>query len=584
MFLSESRLSIPPLSPANSQNFLSEMMARTKRAFMYVALFSLCINVLMLALPLYSLQVLDRVMSSHSLSTLGMLTLITIASFVFYGVFSAIRAQVLNRIGEWLENTLSPLLLSNSVSRAAIGVASSASQNHRELGAIKSFITGIGVTTLMDAPWSVIYILVIYMINPVLGIVTLGGCIVLLLFAVVTEYSTKHLLSQSARLTIHSMNVAEAASRNAEVIEAMGMMSNITKNWEAGNAPNMHVQSLINHRGNLIQSFSKIVRMMLQISMIGIGAVLALKNEMTMGGVIAASILNGRALAPFDSSIVVWKSFQIARDSYHRLGQAISNVSQMRGTMRLPEPTGLVKVENLFFRAPGSDRNILKAISFQLNPGESLGIIGPSAAGKSTLAKILMGILPPSHGTARLDGVEIFKWNREDLGQYVGYLPQDVELFAGTIRDNIARMDQNPSDERVIEAAKNAGVHELILQLPRGYETEYSTVNMSLSPGQRQRIGLARALYCRPRFIVLDEPNSNLDGEGERALIECLNWIKAAQITTIIVAHRPSIVSGVDKILMLRDGVIEQFGPREQVLQRYTGPVAVKPATTANVS
>lgn len=556
-------------------------MGRTKRAFVYVAIFSLCINLLMLALPLYSLQVLDRVMSSHSLSTLLMLTVITVACFAFFSLFSSIRTHVLNRIGEWLENALSPLLLSNAISKASIGQPASASQHHRDLAYIKNFITGIGVATLMDAPWSIIYILVIYMISPVLGFITVVGCVLLFLLAVVTEYATKKPLNQSMRVNIHSLGIAEAASRNAEIVESMGMMNNIVANWKQNNAKNVEFQNIANNRSNIIQSFSRFIRMVLQISMIGVGAMLALYNEMTVGGMIAASILNGRALAPFDASINVWKGFIMARDAYRRINDSISNVSKMRGTMRLPAPQGALRVENLFYRAANSDKPILKGVNFQLNPGESLGIIGPSAAGKSTLAKLLVGILPPLHGTVRLDGADVFKWNREDFGQYVGYLPQDVELFAGTVRDNIARMEPNPSDERVIEAAQRAGVHDLILQLPKGYETEFSPGNLSLSPGQRQRIGLARALYCDARFVVLDEPNSNLDGDGERALLECLSHLKARGVTMVIVAHRPSIVTGVDKILMLREGVVEQFGPREQVLQKYTGPVPVKPATAS---
>ena len=579
MPLKESILSAPTSPSAKEQNFLTDTLSRTKRAFVYVAIFSLCINILMLALPLYSLQVLDRVMSSRSMNTLLMLTLVVIACFAFYSLFSAIRATVLNRIGEWLENTLSPKLLADSIAKSAVGQPVSASQHHRDLAYVKNFITGMGISTLFDAPWSVIYILVIYMINPILGFVTVIGCVLLFLFAVITEYSTKKPLNNSSRVNIQSLGIAESASRNAEIIESMGMTGNLINNWEKTNAKNIEFQNIATSRNNIIQSLSRFIRMILQISMIGIGAVLALNNEMSVGGMIAASILNGRALAPFDASITVWKSFILARDAYSRMKQSIGSSKQLRGTMRLPAPQGHVKVENLFYRAPNSEKPILKGVNFQLNPGESLGIIGPSAAGKSTLAKLLIGIMIPSHGTVRLDGAEIFKWNREDIGQYVGYLPQDVELFTGSVRDNIARMEPNPDDAKVIAAAQFAGVHDLILQLPAGYETIFSAGNVSLSPGQRQRIGLARALYCNPRYIVLDEPNSNLDGEGERALLDCLNRVRANGVTAIIVAHRPSIVSGVDKILMLRDGVVEQFGPREQVLQKYTGPAPVRPTT-----
>lgn len=560
---------------------LKDVFIHCKRAFWYAALFSLCINILMLALPLYSLQVLDRVMSSHSMETLHMLTLITIACFIFYGLFNLVRSFVLTRVGDWMDEVLAPLLLENSVARSAVGTATSASQHHRDLYIIKGFISGQGATTLFDAPWALIFLLVIYAINPVLGFVTLLGCVLLLIFAVFTELSTRKPLKLASGLSIHSMGIAETASRNAEAIEAMGMMRNITHHWQGQNAKSIRVQNVAASRSAILQNGSRIIRMVLQISLTGFGAYLALQNEVTVGGMIASSILAARALAPFEASIAVWKNFVNARDAYARLEQSITTTPQLRGTMPLPAPKGDLTIENMFYRAPGNEKPILKAINMRLSAGESLGIIGPSAAGKSTLAKLIIGVLPPSHGSVRLDAVEIFKWNREDLGSHVGYMPQQVELFAGTVKDNIARMDLNATPEAVIAAAQMAGVHEMILRLPKGYETTFSANDLSLSPGQRQRIGLARALYGSPKFVVLDEPNSNLDGEGERALVDALTRMKAAGITFIVVAHRPSIVGSVDKILTLRDGAIEQFGPRQQVLQKYVQPPAPQVAAAA---
>jgi PrtD family type I secretion system ABC transporter len=548
---------------------LRQLLAQAKVPFIWVGVFSFAANILMLALPVYSLQVMDRVMSSYNMNTLIMLSILTVGCFVFYSIFTALRASVLNYVGEWLQFVLSPKLMGLAVENSAIGVPASASQFQRELGNIKNFITGAGVTTLCDAPFSIIFILVIYMINPILGFMTLVGAVMLLAFGVIVEFSTKKPLNRSNELNLRSMQFAEAASRNAEAVEAMGMLSTLIHKWHNQNKEISQIMEVANGRSNLLMSLSRFLRMILQIAITGVGAYLSLQGQVTMGNVIAASIISGRALAPFEAAIGLWKQWVGARDSYDRVESALSDIPRMRGTMAMPAPGGKLKVEGLIYTPPRSTFPILRGIQFELNAHESLGLIGPSAAGKSTLARLLMGILPPTHGHVRLDSVDIFHWNRQDLGKYVGYLPQDVELFPGTIRDNIARMSPEGNDEKVIEAAQFAGCHEMILRLPKGYETEFSPSMMSLSPGQRQRIGLARALYNKPTFVVLDEPNSNLDGEGEIALQQSILRMKQAGITFVLVAHKPSIVTHVDKILMLQDGMMKEFGPRETVLQKY---------------
>lgn len=563
-----------PGSQTHGDNFLIDAFRRTKRAFFYVGLFSLCINLLILSLPLYSLQVLDRVISSHSAETLLMLTLIALAMCVFYGVFTTLRSTILTRISEWLDMRVGPELLKIGVARAALGVPTSAGQQLRELGNIKNFITS-GISNLFDAPWSILFILVIYMINPMLGFLCLIGSVILLGFAVLVEIISKKPLEKANQILLRSINLADTASRNAEAIESMGMMQDVGRNWQFSHSQSQEIQTHVNNRTNVVLALSRIVRMMLQIGITGIGCYLALHNQITIGGMIAASSISGRALAPFEAAIGVWKSMVNARDSFRRLNNMINQSPDFRGTMELPPPQGHVSVENVFYRPPGNpDRMIVRGVTFQLNAGESLGIIGPSAAGKSTLAKLVMGILPPSAGTVRLDGAELFKWNRANIGPHVGYMPQDVELFGGTIRENIARLNADASADAVIEAAQLAGVHEMILRLPKGYDTEISATNQSLSPGQRQRIGLARAVFGNPKFVVLDEPNSNLDAEGERALVITLNTLQARGVTTIVVAHRPSIVANVNKIIVLRDGAIEQHGNREEVLQKYIAPIA----------
>ncbi len=554
---------------------LAKIFRQCKRALLYAAIFSLCMNFMLLLLPIYSLQVLDRVMSSHSIDTLIVLTFICVVAFAFFGIFMLIRSFILQGIVEWLDNKLAPLLLQIAIVKSSLGALPSAGQYQRDLMMIKNFINS-GVAILLDAPWSIIFIFVIYMINPILGFLAVCGAVILIAFGVINEMATKKPIEQSQENAIQSTHLADVASRNAEAIEAMGMMQNILRNWTKHNDVGLDLQNIASKRSHIIQSISKSIRMIIQIGVIGIGGYLTLQNEMTVGGMIACSILVARALAPFEGAINIWKSLVGARESYHRLDHVISNVPKMRGDMALPKPTGKLTVENLYFQPPGGPP-IIKNVNFSLEPGESLGIIGPSAAGKSTLAKLIMGILPPTHGTVRLDGAETFKWNRDDFGQYVGYMPQQVDLFNGTIRDNIARMDPEIDDEKVITAAKFAGAHEMILKLPNGYETEYNFGNQGLSPGQRQRIGLARALYTHPTFVVLDEPNSNLDGEGERALLGTMKRMKQAGMSIVIVAHRPSIVGTVDKILMLRGGVIESFGPRDEVLKKYTTPQKAAP-------
>lgn len=559
----------PVANAPQQQTLITESFQRTKKAFIYVAVFTFCMNIMMFALPLYSLQVLDRVMGSRSLSTLFWLTLVTVGLLVFYGLFSAVRTAVLNKIGEWMELHVAPELLTNAVTRSSLSIYTSGSQYYRDLTMVKSFVTSGGVSTLFDAPWAILFLLVVYAISPVLGFITLLGCFVLLGLAILTEIATKKPTDLASKSAIRVNTIADTATRNAEMIESMGMMSKIIKDWKDHNRRNLDLQAIAANRSNMLYSSSRTIRMVLQIAITGVGALLALENQMTMGGMIASGILAARALQPFESAIGVWKTWVMARESYHRLNKSFANVSNMRGNIDLPAPRGDVTVEQLVYRPPTSDKPIIKGVSFEIKAGESVGIIGPSAAGKSTLAKLLMGILPPSHGTVRLDGADIFKWNREYLGRYVGYMPQDVELFSGTIQDNIARMDKTAPISAVIEAAQKAHVHEMILQLPRGYETEYAYGNINLSPGQRQRIGLAMALFGNPRYIVLDEPNGNLDGEGERALLQAMQVIKSQGSTLIVVAHRPSVVGFVDKIIAMRGGLIEAFGPRDQVLQRY---------------
>lgn len=554
---------------------LGDILRNARRALLFAFLFSFFLNFLTMLLPIYSLQVLDRVLSSHSYETLMVLTLITVVAFVFYGVFYAIRNFVLSAVAEWLENRLAPELLRLSLVQCAIGQSLSASQMQRELANIKGFIAS-GLSTIMDAPWSILFLIVVFLIHPLLGVIGLVGAVTLFCFALANEWAIRKPQDEAQANMVQSMQMVDLATRNAEAAEAMGMMEALLKRWNDFRLVGAAKQNLATRRSQIIQSCSRGVRMIIQITIICAGGFLALENALTVGGMIASSILVGRALGPFDAAIGIWKQFVAARDSYYRLNILLLHARDDRGTMEMPAPKGDLLVEGLSFRPDNAPEPTVRNINFALNAGESLGIIGPSAAGKSTLSKLIVGVLPPGAGTVRLDGMELYKWSRSDVGQYIGYMPQQIDLFAGTIHDNIARMRADADSKKVVAAAQMAGCHEMIMRLPNAYETEYLTVARTLSPGQCQRIALARALYDMPRYVVMDEPNSNLDGEGERALHNAIHRMKQAGITTIIIAHKPSIVSMVDKIMMIRDGMMEKFGPREEVLKLYTQPATKK--------
>lgn len=566
--------------PQAASTLLSRSIHSMRRAFLYVFIFSLAVNMLSLLMPIYSMQVYDRVFTSRSHATLFSLTAVVLIGYAFYGALHAVRAAVIARVVEWLERTVAPELLTASITQAAQSGVPLAGQHQRDLMTIKNFISS-AAPTLTDIPWSFIFVLVIYMISPVLGFISVIGIVVLSISALVNEYATRKALTRASEKNVESSMTADMLGRHSEAIQAMGMGKAVVTHWNQQNEHGLALQDTAQQRSAIIMGVSRSIRMLLQVAIIGVGAVLAMRNELTSGGLIACSILSARAMAPFESVMMLWKQFVQSREAYSRLHNLLTRIDPNQGDTALPAPLGKLSVETLYY-APAKGVNILRGISFALEPGESLGIIGPSAAGKSTLAKAMVGIFAPTHGAVRLDGVDVYRWEREDFGQYVGYLPQQVELFLGTIKKNIARMHAEFDDAAVIEAAKLAGVHELILQLPNGYDTNYVPGNTVLSPGQKQRIGLARALFGSPRFVVLDEPNSNLDGEGERSLMLALQHLKNAGVTAVVVAHRPSILATVDKILMLRAGMIDVMGPREEVMQRFNAPAGkrLQPTTT----
>jgi PrtD family type I secretion system ABC transporter len=561
---------------------LTEAIAACRTMFKFALLFGFVVNILMLATPLYSMQVLDRVISSGNTDTLLMLTLVIVVALILLSLIQVARSFAMNRMGGWFEHTLSSKLFANSV-KLSITSKAGGSQTLRDLQKVKTFLTSPALVSILDVPWAIIFIVVMFMIHPIMGTMTVVGGIVLISMAVMTDKLTKPLHETSNEQFINSMKQVDQAARNAEVIHVMGMLHTLNDNWQELNKKLQDSQTLVSSRQTSFMEITKFFRMVLQILVTGAGAYLVLKGEMSTGAIIACSSLSGRALAPFEQAVNSLKQMVDARKSYQRIEDSLEKYSEDNDKISLPVPKGKISVENVYFAPPNTNRHILKAVSFELDPGDSLAIIGPSASGKTTLAKVVVGVWNPQIGSIRLDNASLQDWKRDELGQHIGYLPQDVELFSGTIKENIARMKKDANDEDIIEAAQLAGVHDLVLQLPKGYETEIGPDGMMLSGGQRQRVGLARAFFGSPKVLILDEPNANLDSFGEIALSQALTKAKEKGITTIIISHRTSILSVADKILAIKDGTVALFGSKEEVLEKMNqvsqaaarGPVAV---------
>jgi ATP-binding cassette subfamily C exporter for protease/lipase len=475
-----------------------------------------------------------------------------------------IRTRVLIRVGNCLDMDLNRRIFSAAFERNLNRAGGNPAQALQDLAQVRQFLTGNGLFAFFDAPWTPIYLLVCYLIHPLLGLVTMIGSMILAGLAYLTEKATHKPLAEANHAALSSANYANNNLRNAEVIEAMGMLPSISKRWYQSHLRILQMQTLASDRAALISSTGRFVRITLQSLILGTGALLAIEGKITPGMMIACSILTGRALGPVEQVIASWKQLLGCRSAWGRLTELLQDYPRRPPSMSLQRPLGMLAVENVFAGAPGTNTTILRGVSFSLAPGESLGIIGPSASGKSTLARLLVGVWPTQAGKVRLDGADIFTWNKGELGPWLGYLPQDVELFEGTIADNIARFAEVDSDA-VIRAAKSTGVHEMILRFPQGYDTRLGTDGSPLSGGQKQRIALARALYGEPNLVVLDEPNANLDDVGEKALVDALGELKGRGATVVLVSHRPNVLCAVDKVLMLRDGGVQMLGTRDEV-------------------
>lgn len=544
---------------------LKKSLLSAKKSFIMVGLFSMFINILMLVPPLYMLQLYDRVLGSRSQDTLIMLTLIVVVLFITMGLLEVVRSRVLVRVGNKLDSMLSQRIFDNlfELERKAPGRSSSMPLN--DLTQVRQFMTGNGLFAFFDAPWMPIYIIVLFIFHPAFGFFAIFAAIVLVGITVANEYSTKEKLAEANNLSRASTIYVDSNIRNAEVVNAMGMRNNISKIWADKYYGFLNAQNIASDSAGVWSNLSKSLRVMFQSLILGLGAYLAINMEVTPGMMIAASIIMGRALAPLDLIIGSWKGFSSARSSYERIEGLLNDFPKDKEYMQLPAPKGEITLENVVVIPPSGTVPSLKGISMRIEKGDVVGIIGPSAAGKSSLARVMLGLWPLSNGVARIDKADISQWNREDLGQYVGYLPQDIELFEGTVSQNIARFGE-VEPEKVVEAATKAGVHEMILKLPEGYDTKIGPGGASLSGGQRQRIGLARALYNNPVFIVLDEPNSNLDDVGEAALVEAIKTLRAGGTTVVIITHRTNVLQATNKLALINNGVLELYGNTNDVL------------------
>lgn len=548
---------------------------RMRKALVAVGLFSFAINLFALTVPLHMLHVYDNVLTSRNGATLFFLTLLAFGFLAALGLLELFRSRILVRIGARIDRDLSDRLFAAGVAARIAGRSDNPAQPLRDLETLRGFVGGSALPVLFDAPWAPVFIAVTFLLHPLLGLVAVTGAVVLLITALLNEASTRRLSKAAISGALEAGGFAEAALRNAEVIHAMGMGPAITARWQRRQTVAVEGNARIGDRSGGYVAVAKFWRPFLQVSLLAVGAWLAINNMITPGVMIASSIIVARALAPVEGAIASSRGFLAARSAYDRLCDILRRHSKPPERMPLPDPRGQISVSNLYVSPPRVTKPVLKGASFTLAPGEALGVIGPSASGKSTLARALVGVWPILSGEVRIDGASICDFDRARLGPRIGYVPQDIELFDGTVAENIARF--GPADpEGVIAAARLAGLHEMILRLPEAYDTPIGSGGEALSGGQRQRIALARAVYGVPALVVLDEPNANLDTEGEDALIAAIASLKAQGCAIVMIAHRPTIISAVDNILVLRDGVQEALGPRAEVLAKFSRPPAAR--------
>ena len=558
-----------------------------RRTFLGVALLSAIINVLHLSGSLFMLEVYDRVLPSRSIPTLIGLAAVLVLLYAFQALFDILRGRILSRIGLALDESLSLPIFKSVLSRPLSGKQEGDGQQPlRDLDQVKGFLSGGGPAAIFDMPWMPLYLAICFGFHPLLGWTALGGALMLVAMTLFTELLTRRTAREVVGALQMRNGVTTTGQRNAEVVHAMGMVGRLSDRWKQAHERFVGHQQRASDVTGGMGAVSKVVRLLVQSAMLGVGAYLVIGGEITAGVMIATSILAARALAPVELAIGNWKGFVSTRQSWYRIKKYVAEMANARSPLLLPAPHLSVALEAVAGGAPGTNRVLVDNVTLRLSAGDGLGIIGPSASGKSSLAKMLVGIWPNWRGKVRLDGAALDNWSQDTLGRHIGYLPQDVELFSGTIAQNISRFEPDPKPEAVIAAARSANIHDMILQLPDGYESEIGEAGAALSGGQRQRVALARALYGDPFFVVLDEPNSNLDNEGDQALTEALLGIRRRGGVVVVIAHRPSALAGVDQVLVLAHGSVQSLGPKDKIINQLIRPIqdpASKPTVPLEV-
>jgi ATP-binding cassette subfamily C protein len=569
-------------SKAVSERRVADLLKQEFRGIgLYLFGVSGIINILALTGAFYMLQIYDRALTSGSVPTLVALSALAIGLYLFQGLFDVVRSQILVRIGARLDKKFAPIAHSVAIDMPRFGFSTTESlERGRDVDTVRTFLASQGPMAIFDLPWVPVFLVFVYLLHPALGALTLGGAVVLTLLTVLNELLSRRLAAATQQAAVSRNAIADSNARNADILKAMGFAARAIRRYATANSEHLTLQTQSSDISGTLGAFSRVLRMLLQSAVLGLGAYLTIMGELSAGAIIACSVASARALAPIDLAIGNWKSVIASRNAMRRLRDTMVAMGEAKEPMPLPAPARSLSIDKITVAAPGTGRVLLTDVEFQLTAGQALGVIGPSAGGKTTLVKAITGVWAPVRGAVRLDGAELGQWGDGVLGNHIGYLPQEVGLLDATIWENISRFADERDGNRIVAAAMTAGVHDMIVQFEDGYDTQVGPQGMALSAGQRQRIGLARALYGNPFLVVMDEPNSNLDADGEAALTRAIQGIRARGGIAIVVAHRPSALVAVDYVAVLQNGRLSSFGPKDEIVAaNRAGPRSVRPAS-----